>query len=89
MAHIMTPPLRTALPGKRHGGIRLVNEQYPREQQMYLLQAKTVRFVRDLMLPTALALFAQVWPCGGGPGDEGRLELSGLEFSPARWFFRS
>lgn len=45
------------LPGEGPDGSRLVSEQYLREQKIYPLQAKTVRFVRDMILLSALGLF--------------------------------
>lgn len=52
------------LPGGTVNGARLVNEKYLREQGIYPLQAKSVWFVRNLVLLASLALFtigAVVW----------------------------
>lgn len=48
---------RAFLPGRGPGGSRLVNEQYLRDQQIYPLQAKTVTFIRNMLLLGALVLF--------------------------------
>ncbi|AFZ69317.1 hypothetical protein [Deinococcus peraridilitoris] len=54
------------LPGRGPAGSRLVSEQYLREHQLYPLQAKTVGFIRDLLLLGTLGLFvlgaALWWP---------------------------
>lgn len=44
------------LPGSGAGGVRLISEGYLREHQIYPLQAKTVWFIRDMLLLGALAL---------------------------------
>lgn len=46
------------LPEGTVNGARLVNEKYLRERNIYPLQAKSVWFVRNLLLLTSLALFA-------------------------------
>ena len=46
------------LPGIGVDGARLVSEQYLREREIYPLQAKTVWFVRNMLLLGSLALLA-------------------------------
>ena len=46
------------LPGSGLSEARLVNERYLRENGLYPLQVKTVRFIRDMILAATLTLLA-------------------------------